>query len=223
MGGDVPGTGKNYVIYVTVDPYNEVKNEIYELYAEDQSPAPPSPCPTSTSLPPLSSKDTKKVFCGSNNQGYWPWNNPFMINSRKPGGKNTKVTRDLSIKSESLEIRNTGGSEDYGSIIYTDLPYRIKLKIVASETDDIYRDVFFYDNDRLFSVRRSFGLNTGENDFYCEWTPEKAGEHMITVKITEDEDDRQPGNNTITLKLDVKEFGSEPEKNGDTGSSEKSG
>ena len=32
LGGDEPDAGKPYVIYVTLDPDNEVQNEIHELY-----------------------------------------------------------------------------------------------------------------------------------------------------------------------------------------------
>ena len=220
LGGETPGTGKSYVIYVTVDPDNEVKNEIHELYGEDQSPPPPSPTPTSS--PSSSAKQTKTVWAGSNNQGYWPWDNSFKIVSKTDG--KAKTSRDISVSSESLEVETTGDSEDYGKTVYTNLPYRLKLKIVSSEVDDIHRDVFFYDNGRMFAAKRSFGLNKGENDFYCRWTPETEGEHTISVKVSEDNDDTQQGNNTVSLKVDVKKFSFGENTNTENNSnSEKSG
>jgi len=54
LGGETPDTGKAYVIYVTVDPDNEVTDEIHELYVKDQLPA-PGPCPT---------KDGDSAACG---------------------------------------------------------------------------------------------------------------------------------------------------------------
>ena len=215
LGGETAGTSKSYVIYVTVDPDNEVKNEIHELYGEDQTPTP-------TSSPSSSAKQTKTVWAGSNNQGYWPWDNSFKIVSKK--SKNAKTSRDISISPESLEIETTGDSEDYGKTVYTNLPYRLKLKIASSEVDDIHRDVFFYDNGRMFAAKRSFGLNKGENDFYCRWTPETEGEHTISVKVSEDNDDTQQGNNTVSLKVDVKKFSFGENTNTENNSnSEKSG
>jgi hypothetical protein len=198
LGGETPDTGQAYVIYVTVDPNNEVQNEIHELYVMDQSP-PPGPCPT---------KDGDSapcgIFCGSNNQGYWPWDNSFMIFSAKqneiPGDE---AGIDISIEPTSLAIGDTPESEVYGGKIMTHVPYRFKVTVVASETDKAHRDVFFYDNDRVFSAKRSFGLNQGENDFSSRWTPTEPGQHTIKVMIVEDEDDLEPGNNTASLDVEV--------------------
>ena len=199
LGGETPDTAKSYVIYLTVDPNNDVADEIHELLVDDQSPK-PGPCPTQGG-------DSLKcgIFCGSNNQGYWPWDNSFMIFSPKqddvPGQDDTVL--DISIDPESLEVETTPESEGYGDYLFTHAPYRLKLKIVASEADKNYREVFFHDNDRIFSVKRSFGLNPGENDFYCEWTPEEPGEHTLKVVVFEDRDDSEKQDNIVTLDVNV--------------------
>ncbi len=219
LGGETPDTGKAYVIYVTVDPDNEVKNEIHELYSGDQSPT-PGPCPT---------KDGDSapcgIFCGSNNQGYWPWDYSFKIFSPKSQpSDSTRIVltgeppKDISIALNSLEIEATPESEEYGDKVFTHVPYRLKLKIAANETDKEHREVFFYDNDKAFSVKRSFGLNSGENDFSCRWTPSEPGERTIKVVVSEDEDDPEPGNAVVTLNVNVLDFPTPSNSSGDEGS-----
>lgn len=202
LGGETPGSGKNYVIYITVDPDNDVTDEIHELYADDQSPA-PGPCPVG----PDEHSAECGIFCGSNNQGYWPWDNSFMIFAPKTGGENyNEPAVDISMAQESLEIEFTSESQGYGPYIFTHLPYRLKLKIVASQAVKDHREVLFYDNDKVFSMKRSFGLNPGENDFYCRWTPSEPGERTLKVAILEDEDDPEPGNAIVTLDVNVLDF-----------------
>ena len=199
LGGETPDTAKSYVIYVTVDPNNNVPDETHELYVKDQYPA-PGPCPTQDGDSAVCG-----IFCGSNNQGYWPWDNSFMIFSPKqddvPGQDET--VSDISIEPESLEVETTPESEGYGDYLFTHAPYRLKLKIVASEADKNYREVFFHDNDRIFSVKRSLGLNPGENDFYCEWTPTEPGDHTLKVVVFEDRDDSEKQDNIVTLDVNV--------------------
>jgi len=198
LGGEKAGLGKNYVIYITVDPDNKV-DEIHELYVADQKPA-PGPCPVG---PNAYSVDCG-IFCGSNNQGYWPWDNSLVILSPDTvGDENRDVPVDIAIKDRSLEIEYTPESEGYPGACFTDLPYRLKLKLVASRADKDFREVVFYDNDEVFTMRRSFGLKEGENDFYCKWTPKEPGDRTLKVAILEDENDPQPGNNTVCLDVEV--------------------
>jgi len=202
LGGNEPGTAKAYVIYVTVDPDNEVPNEIHELYVADQSPT-PGPCPTSTG-------DSKEcgIFCGSNNQGFWPWDNSFKIFSPKNSADAQEAAAgEHSIVSESLEVWTTPESEPYAPYIFTQMPYRLKCRIMADQADQAFREVYFYDNGHAFSVKRSFGLNPGESNFYCEWTPTQPGKHTLKVMVVEDDDDLQPGNNVATLDVLVRAFG----------------
>lgn len=202
LGGEAAGSGKNYVIYITVDPDNDVPNEIHELYVKDQSPA-PGPCPVG----PNEYSAECGIFCGSNNQGYWPWDNSFMIFAPKTGGENyNEPAVDISIAQKSLEIEFTSESQGYGPYIFTHLPYRLKLKVVAGQAVKDHREVLFYDNDKVFSMKRSFGLNPGENDFYCRWTPSEPGERTLKVAILEDEDDPVPGDAIVTLDVNVLDF-----------------
>ncbi len=205
LGGNEPGAGKKYVIYVTLDPYNDVTNEIHELYVEDQIPQPSGGCPVG--------KDANGnviysaecgISCASNNQGYWPWTNPFMIFCPKEEEEEeTTIPLDLTFKDESLEIWHTPQSEALGDWVFTDMEYILRVVIEANLADQDFREVLFYDNDKIFSMKRSFGLNPGENDFYCRWTPEEPGEHTLKVLISEDEEDPIPGNNTISLDVEV--------------------
>ena len=210
LGGSNSAEPQSYVIYVTVDPDNEVKNEFHELYAGDQTPAP-------------SGQDVKQVFTGSNNQGFWPWDNSFVVFSKSEDVEDEDDAAEISIKQESLELQNTAESAEYPDACYTELPYRLKLKLVSDKSDKEFRDVFFYDNNKMFAMKRSFGLKQGENDFYCQWTPTEAGEHIIQAAILEDENDSKKGNNMVMLNVTVTKFGSTPTSDTDTGSSEKSG
>ena len=200
LGGDDQGGGKPYVIYVTLDPENEVTNETHELYAEDQSPEPSGTCLVGKN------KYSEKcgIFCASNNQGYWPWDNSFMIFAPSQGSEvDVQLPLELRFKPDSLEVGHTSRSEGTGDWIFTDMEYRLKMVIVANRGDGKYRDVLFYDNDKIFSMKRSFGLNPGENDFCCRWTPGEPGEHTLKVEVIQDEDDPKPENNIITLDVEV--------------------
>jgi len=130
---------------------------------------------------------------------------------------NGESSKDISISLNSLKIEPTPESKGYWDSVFTHVPYRLKLKIVASEADKVYREVFFYDNDKAFSVKRSFGLNSRENDFYCEWNPEESGEHTIKVVVFEDEDDPEPGNAVVTLNVNVLDFPNPSPNSGDAG------
>ena len=203
LGGDEPGAGKPYVIYVTLDPDNEVQNEIHELYVKDQSPAPSGQCPTDEN----EYSEGCGIFCASNNQGYWPWDNTFMIFAPKTAeGNDNGSAVDVSIVQESLEVEFTAESEGYGDYIFARLPYRLKLKVLTEKAIIGFREVLFYDNDKVFSMKRVFGLNPGENDFYCRWSPDEPGEHTLKVVVSEDEDDPQPENAVVTLDVNVLKF-----------------
>ncbi|MCP4575202.1 MAG: hypothetical protein GY846_02790 [Deltaproteobacteria bacterium] len=203
LGGDVPGAGKPYRFYVTLDPDNDVPDEIHELHVEDQSPAPKQTCPVAKGE---YSKECG-IFCGSNNQGYWPWDNSFMIYAPKAEGSGIEESpTELSLVNESLEIDYTPESERFGYALFTELTYRLKLKILSSRADQTFRELLFYDNDESFSIKRAFGLNQGENDFYCNWTPGEPGEHTLKVWILEEEDDPVQGNNVVSLDVDVLPF-----------------
>lgn len=209
LGGNKPDTAKAYVIYITVDPDNEVKDEIHELHVGDQSPTPSKTCPIGKDSNGniVYSKECG-IFCGSNNQGYWPWDNSFKIFSAKTHEESQEgAGKDISIETGSLEVETTPESEASEPYIWTDVPYRVKVNIVSDGADRNYREVYFYDNDKVFSVRRAFGLNPGNNDFHCPWTPETPGQHTLKVMVVEDEDDKEPGNNTATLDVFVEEFG----------------
>ena len=206
----MPGTAKSYVIYVTVDPDDDVSNEIHELdikyYSEDYWKGSPDPCPISrdVSTGKITYSQPCNISCASNNQGYWPWDNSFSIFSAKTGDESyEEVAVDISIDPGSLELETTSESEGYGDYLFTHMAHRLKLKIVASEADKTYREVFFYDNGKAFSVKRSFGLNPDENDFYCRWTPEEPGVHTLKVEVFEDSDGPDKGNNFATLDVEV--------------------
>ena len=202
LGGEEPATGKDYVIYVTLDPDNEVPNEFHELYAEDQSPA-PGPCPID--------KNKKSgecdIFCGSNNQGYWPWDNSFAIFSPKSGSEGEpEIPLELAVKPFSLEVFPTHESEQYGDQIFTHVEYRIRAVITANRSDQAFREVFFYDNDRMFAMRRLFGVKAGENVFHCRWTPEKAGDHTLIMVVENEEKETSKEDNGDFLQVEVLPF-----------------
>ena len=203
LGGDEPGAGKPYVIYVTLDPDNEVPNEIHELYVKEQSPAPSGQCP-------IDEKEYSEecgIFCASNNQGYWPWDNSFMIFAPKTAEESDdRSANGISIVHKSLAVEFTAESEGYGDYIFARLPYRLKLKVLTEKAIKGFREVLYYDNDKVFAMKRVFGLNPGENDFYCRWSPGEPGEHTLKVVVSEDEDDPQPENAIVTLKVNVLKF-----------------
>ena len=202
LGGDQPDTAKSYVIYVTVDAENDVKDEIHELYEADQSPT-PGPCPTQDG-----DSAPCGIFCGSNNQGYWPWDNSFQIFSKSQSQTALeKAGQDVSIEPASFKLEMTSESEAHEPYVYNSMPYRLRLNIVASEADKTFREVYFYDNDHAFSVKRAYGLNPGNNAFYCRWTPETCGPHTLKVMAYEDKDDPVPGNDAATLDVFVQKLG----------------
>ena len=214
-GGNKAGTAKSYVIYVTLDPENTVKNEIHELYAahqtfmkssDDFETSDPGPCPAADGV----ATGTCNISCASNNQGYWPWDNSFKIFSPSSSSdeaialEDADDGEDISIVPESLDIEATAQSEPYGiDYLLTHLSYRLKVKIAADDAVKPHREIFFYDNGKLFSARRIMGLNPGENDFYCRWGTEEAGNHTLKAVVMEEDGDSVPGNNEVTLDVYV--------------------
>ncbi|NCC25575.1 MAG: hypothetical protein EOM25_10330 [Deltaproteobacteria bacterium] len=194
LGGYEPGGSKDYVVYVTIDPDNEVEDEIHELWAEDQTPVPSFEG---------SEKDLasgKTFFRGSNNQGFWPWDNSFKIFSDAsfPSGEPGRLTL------VGIEVSPTPASEEYGENVYAGLPYRIHLDVHASNTDKSHGHILFEDNGRIFSVKRTFGFDQGENDFYCDWTPTTAGIHDLKAVVY---DTANQHNASIIIPVEVREFG----------------
>ena len=82
--------GKKIVIYVTLDPENEVPDEIHELYVEDQSPEPTGTCPAWLNGQKAHTAPCG-IFCGSNNQGFWPWSNGMLITPASSSEEETTV------------------------------------------------------------------------------------------------------------------------------------
>ena len=222
LGGDKAGTAKSYVIYVTLDPENKVENEIHELYAADQTymdssgefaASDPGPCPAGTKDGKDISTGTCNISCASNNQGYWPWDNSLKIFSPSSSSdeaialEDADEGEDISIVPESLDIEATAQSEPYGvDHLLTQLSYRLKVKVAADDAIKPHREIFFYDNGKVFSVRRIMGLNPGENDFYCRWATEEAGNHTLKAVVMEEDGDSVPGNNETTLEVYVNDI-----------------
>jgi len=59
--------------------------------------------------------------------------------------------------------------------IYNHVTCRLKVKLEADDAVKPHREIFFYENGKVFTARLILGLNPGENDFCCRWVPMEPG------------------------------------------------
>jgi hypothetical protein len=171
-----------YRFYVTVDPEDEVKNEIHEW------------------------KDVNgnKIIHG-NNEGYWPWGSGVLVLKKQ----SQSVKPSVSMHIESLAIETPSGLKSKGPVrVFAGYPYRLRVHVVANEDHPHYHYTVFLDgppeNGKVIALKTNFGVIEGDNYVWSCWTPEETGEHEIYVHFIEDLDDENKGDAWDSLKVIVR-------------------
>lgn len=189
LGGSVPGTPRSYVIYVTIDPDNELTTETHELRRPDGS-----------------------FALDGNNQGYWPWNNSFRIYSPQTASAEAADPLALGLDPRLL-LEHTQQSvrqyhphypHEHGLFLpQVGLPYLLKATVHANRSDRVFRLMRFYLDGELVSLQRSYGLQEGANDFHFRWTPRHPGLRLLQLRVAEPEGDTSPGDALAQARLAV--------------------
>lgn len=190
LGGVLPGQYKSYRIIVTVDPDNQVPNEIHELFDAAGGLAP-----------------------GTNNRGHWPWTDGVKIyspESQLPPG----VPLDLSASPTSLAIVFPDGTVvTENATVKVGQTYLLRATIDANTASHAVRPVVFLEgapgeSSRAISIKPTYGMNQGSTNIHVRWTPkaEDVGRlKAIHVRAHEDHDDPVPGNAVDSISVNVVE------------------
>ena len=173
-----------YRFYVTIDPNDEVPNELHEW------------------------KDAEgnKVIHG-NNEGYWPWiGGGIHVLKANSSSVATRVGQaDISSHAESLAIELDGEFLTAGPVIVDEgNQYLLRANIQSDDDMESFQTVLFSegppDEGSVFSIRRA-SIVEGENYVWARWTPRVEGEYTLYVHVLEHED--EPGSGDATDELTV--------------------
>jgi len=189
LGGDAPGDKRHYVVYVTVDPDNQV-DEIHELYED---------------------VNDGNNFIKSNNVGYWPWKGGLSIYTPLSSSTEPAPMSDIYVYEESLAIQV--GPDEFATGEYQaekGKMYELRAHIKSDVFHPGYRHVVFYDNGQPFASKILHGVDA-DSYAWAEWTAEDDGVHELKIEVLEDYDDTNPGNHEDTLTVTVGQVGSESE------------
>lgn len=187
IGGDAPGDSKHYVVYVTVDPDNQV-DEIHELYEN---------------------VNDSNNFIKSNNVGYWPWKGGISIYTPLSDSWEPAPKSNIYVHEESLAIQV--GPDEFVTGEYQaekGKMYELRAHIKSDVYNPGYRHVIFYDNGQPFASKILQGVDA-DSYAWAEWTAEDDGVHELKIQVLEDYDDTNPGNHEDTLTVTVGQVGSE--------------
>lgn len=185
-GLDVMSAGDCYRLYVTVDPDDRVVDEIHEW------------------------KDTKgNLLAHGNNEGYWPWANGIIFESKEAMAGMAISNVDMSMHDESLTIKMPLGIVSQGPVSLTvGGHYMLRAHIVSNVLHPHYRYALLYDGDpneggEVIASTVVRGVVEGDNYIWTEWTPKKPGDYELWVALLEDSDDPNPDNAGDMLSVSV--------------------
>lgn len=186
--------------YVTVDPENEVQNEIHEWK---------DPNPENAKVKTWAD-DTGRLHHG-NNEGYWPWNGPFSV--LKPGtsgnATSSRIPHEVSMHVNSLSIYVDGQGLTSGRpVLEVGETYRLRIHIQHSATSSRIRHVLVYEDDpsktnKAIGDHLLYGNSNVDSYVWCNWTPRKPGEYHLHARVMEDIDDPIPNNAQDSLQVTV--------------------
>ena len=185
-GIDEMSAGDCYRLYVTVDPNDDVVDEIHEW------------------------KDTKgNLLAHGNNEGYWPWANGITFESKKAMAGMAISNVDMSMHDESLTIKMPLGIVSQGPVSLTvGGHYMLRAHIVSNALHPHYRYALLYDGDPneggdVIASAVVRGVVEGDNYIWTEWTPKEPGDYELWVALLEDSDDPNPDNASDMLSVSV--------------------
>jgi hypothetical protein len=190
LGGKAPGAARYYRFHITVDPANDVANEIHEGGAPGEEPV-----------------------SDSNNYGFWPWNGGVAVfNSPQatppPGGHDVSLGGDLQIYPETGPKR--GMLLTRNEHLTVGEHYKLHASVHATHADTAPHLLLIYDGPpeagaRVVGSRWLTGLQAGENHVWASLRPERPGQGPLVIRVMEEPDDVHPGNALIRQDLRVRE------------------
>lgn len=170
-------TYDHYQFFVTLDPDDDVKNEVHELY-----------------------DGNKEVLEHSNNVGHWPWGAGVMVIS----ATSTK-TLDLvypvskSMEEESLAVLKDGEFiTDDSDYFFVGTVYKLRAHFNATGASSHNQHVYFFDGNPkdggvMIGSRILYGAKEGDNYAWAYWKPKTVGEHTLYAQVIEESGDEKIG------------------------------
>lgn len=183
--------------YVTVDPDNEVQNEIHEWLD-----------PNSDNWSKEDWADDSGRLYHGNNEGYWPWGSPIMV--LKAGGTLLSAgSPDVSLHPGSLIIgAGMVGATFSPIVLEVGKTYPLRIHVQNSGVSSRIRHVLIYEDDpsktdKVIGDQLLYGNSSVDSYVWCNWTPRKPGEYDLHARVMEDIDDPLPNNAQDSLKVTV--------------------
>jgi len=175
-------TGKastnGYRFYVTVDPENEIKNELHELGAVA-----------------VDAKDTVDFDTAGNpikpihgnNKGFWPWGSGIHVLPSASTMLQGVAAGEEWLAISALQIEKNGKPLSGDKVDVTaGSEYHIRAKVSASSHQTRFVNVFFYEETfsekRLLAIKRITVMAHGSSTWF-RWTPKELGVSTISAEL----------------------------------------
>lgn len=187
-----------YRLYVTLDPEDNVKDEIHEWKDADGN-----------------------LLNHGNNEGYWPWGTGVSVTAKSSKAGEDDELGDIMIPMGSLGLKRGEKVRTNDVKAAVGKHYRLRATIDSRKDHSRFHHIFFYDGHpddggTLIASRLSFGLSEGDNYIWADWTPKALGKRTLYVHIIEDVDDANPGDSWDTLKVNVVPYLEDDDKHFDS-------
>jgi len=162
LGGTRPGTARYYRFFVTVDPQNEVKNEIHEGRKNPRAELPPD----------------------SDNYGFWPWSSGVAVLTppitRSPGLLAVRAGR-LAVTRNGKPLAKTAKVPQFAEL-------GLEATFAASRAEAHGPLVAFFDGDpekggRLVASSLMRGTVEGVNHAHARWRPDRSGTRRLVARV----------------------------------------
>ena len=185
---DTTGLGQSqytYRFYVTVDPDNEVKNELHEW------------------------KEADGTMCiHGNNEGYWPWGAGMPVLTPEVPGKEP-APHDIFITKKSLCLLQNNKFTSGSACVQAGQKYKLRAQIHSTHDRSPFHYVVFSEGPPVegneFAVKMA-GIIKGDSYVWADWTPKEPGIKRLYVHIAEHLGDTRVGNNFDSLFVEVQDF-----------------
>ena len=174
-----------YRFYATVDPNDDVKNELHEWKDADGA----------------------KLLHG-NNEGYWPWV-AGGIPVLKPKDPSASQTDDpgISARVDALSLKTGEGFVTEAPVAVVEgKEYLLRARLEAGGDRDLFHYVVFSEGPpaegNIISIRQA-PFAEGENYVWARWTPEASATYTLYVYVMEHTDDPYSGDAMDELSVTV--------------------
>ncbi|RLB68824.1 MAG: hypothetical protein DRH03_09335, partial [Deltaproteobacteria bacterium] len=174
-------TGKastnGYRFYVTIDPENEIENELHELHAVADDAEAVDVDIDGNPIQPIH----------GNNEGFWPWGSGIHVLQKQSTMLQGIAAGEEWLAISALQIEKDGKPLAGDKIDVTaGSEYHIRAKVSASSHQTRFVNVFFYEETfsekRLLAIKRITVMAQGSNTWF-RWTPKELGVSTISAEL----------------------------------------